>query len=450
MGQQWTNSSVLAFADGADPIERARSVAEDLLQAAASLGLEGPPLDVARLAAALGARLRPTDSLTDARTVNIDGETIIEYNPSRPRGRLRFSLAHELAHTRFPDVAREPRYRTELGAVPAADDNWEVELVCNIIAAELLLPEEAVGPLVNVETDIDFIMETRRRWDVSTEALLRRLVEASPRPLALLVTSARAEGSRVDYLLTSPSTKLSSVMNALAHGDLLEASQFRRPSAVGQTLHHKIRVGDRTLEAQTVGTPPFPGSSRPRAMTLIELAAPANADPHLSYVTGDLLTELDTRSPIIFAHVVSDSTRSWSRYGAAAALARAYPDFPGAYRAWTIADASNLALGNVHFVQRQDSGGQVGIASIVAQEGYGPGKATRLRYDALEQGLTQVAEIAGREGAKVHVPRIGAGQAGGRWDIIETIIRKTLTVRDVDVIVHTLRAKGPEHHDARS
>lgn len=442
MGERWTNVSVLAFARGIDPIQRARDVAATLRDLAAERGLIGPPVDVVRLAEHAGIALRPSDTTADARTtVADDGTTVVEYNPSRPRGRLRFSIAHELAHTQFPDFRDDIRHRSALGAVEGADlgDNWEIEVLCNIVAAELLLPEDAVAPLVNVETDIDFIMETRRRWDVSTEALLRRLVEASPRPLGLLATAPRSDGSRVDYVLVSPSTPLDSDARSLHHGDVI---QLERPSAVGQTLRSNLELNGRDYESQTVGIPAYPGATVPRAMTLLELAPSAGPDPLLTYVTGDL-TDIggDSRS-VIFAHVVSDSARGWSRYNTAAALARTYPDFPGAYRAWTIADPANLALGNVHFVHRADADREIGVASIVAQAGFGPGEPTRLRYDALRIGLLSVAAYATKHHADVHVPRIGAGQAGGRWDIIERVLRETLTSHGVKVTVHTLPAKG--------
>lgn len=445
MGTHWTSNSVRAFARGADPIERAQGVAAELRTLASTHGLDGPPVDVVRLAELAGVELRPSDTLADARTVVVDGRLFIEYNPSRPRGRLRFSLAHELAHTTFPDVAEKARYRTRVGAIKelADNDDWEVELLCNIVASELLMPDDAVGPLVNVETDIDFIMETRRRWDVSTEALLRRLVDASPRPMALVVTSADMHGSsRVDYVQVAPSTGNEHPVNGWTHGAVLPPGAIKRPTAVGQTLRTAVMMDGRELEAQTVGVPAFPGSPHPRAMTLIELVRPTPLDPDITYVTGDLSKIPETERNVLFAHVVSNRSRGWSRYGAASALARAFPELPGAYRGWSIADAEHLTLGNVHFASRQMRDREFSVASIVAQDGYGPGESVRLRYDALRVGLELVASRAAESGASVHVPRIGAGQAGGRWDVVEVILRETLARRGVDVTVHTLPARG--------
>jgi hypothetical protein len=107
---------------------------------------------------------------------------VIAYNPNRPKGRLRFSIAHEVAHALFPGVAEVVRHRTPVGALPdvSESDEYELELLCNIVAGELLLPTEAVAGLLEIDTDIDFIMETRRRWDVSTERSLSPLPPGSP------------------------------------------------------------------------------------------------------------------------------------------------------------------------------------------------------------------------------------------------------------------------------
>src|SRR5262249_58450041 len=108
--------------------------------------------------------------------VQTDTPLLIAYNPNRPKGRLRYSIAHEVAHALFPGVADVVRHRTSAGALPDVSDSdeYELELLCNIVAGELLLPDEAVAGLLGIDTDIDFIMETRPKWDGSTEALLRR------------------------------------------------------------------------------------------------------------------------------------------------------------------------------------------------------------------------------------------------------------------------------------
>ena len=62
-------------------------------------GWQGPPFDPFQLADQLGYLVIPTDSVKDARLL-VEGSTIrIEYNPNRNAARIRYSIAHEIAHT---------------------------------------------------------------------------------------------------------------------------------------------------------------------------------------------------------------------------------------------------------------------------------------------------------------------------------------------------------------
>jgi hypothetical protein len=67
-------------------------------------GWQGPPFDPFKLADILGVDTIPNADVFDARVVPVSSDRfLIEYNPDKPRSRVRFSLAHELAHTLFPD-----------------------------------------------------------------------------------------------------------------------------------------------------------------------------------------------------------------------------------------------------------------------------------------------------------------------------------------------------------
>ena len=443
----WTNQSVLDFAAGADPLERAHTVATSLVELAREHGVSGPPIDIFGLASALGIQLRPKDDLLDARiVVSKPQELVIEYNPSRPRGRLRFSIAHEIAHSRFSDVADRPRHRTAAGSVNAPDnDEWELELVCDVIAADLLIPEHAVEGLLTVDPDIDFIMETRRKWDVSTEALLRRLVDATPRSLTMFATSRPSSGTtgtmRVDYATRSANTEQSGPLASIGHGDLLrDVTPLLNCAAVGQTVRGSVEIAGEKLYMQCVGVPAYPGSQWPRVLALLEGEDQRLAIPNLDFVVSDLLDVPAGDGPIIFAHVVSDSVRTWNHVGAAGSLAKAFPDFAQAFRAWTIASPRNLELGAVHFVERPIGDRRIGVASLVVQEGFGGGVA-RIRYDALEKALLKLADLAMARQAAIHLPRLGAGQAGGRWDEVERLLVSQLIDAGLKVVVHTRPAQ---------
>jgi O-acetyl-ADP-ribose deacetylase (regulator of RNase III) len=74
---------------------------------------------------------------------------------------------------------------------------------------------------------------------------------------------------------------------------------------------------------------------------------------------------------------------------------------------------------------------------MVGQHGIRTGSSgPPIRYDALELCLTRVAEHAVTLSASVHMPRIGCGLAGGRWELVEPIIVRTLCARDVATTVY--------------
>jgi O-acetyl-ADP-ribose deacetylase (regulator of RNase III) len=54
----------------------------------------------------------------------------------------------------------------------------------------------------------------------------------------------------------------------------------------------------------------------------------------------------------------------------------------------------------------------------------------------VEQCLRTLAEHAAELSASVHMPRIGCGLAGGRWEEIEPIISRTLGARDIPTTVY--------------
>jgi hypothetical protein len=65
----------------------------------------------------------------------------------------------------------------------------------------------------------------------------------------------------------------------------------------------------------------------------------------------------------------------------------------------------------------------------------------KIRYAALEKALTQVSHAAVSQNASVHMPRIGTGDAGGEWTMIEDLIQDTLIRRGVSVTVYDLPPK---------
>ncbi len=86
------------------------------------------------------------------------------------------------------------------------------------------------------------------------------------------------------------------------------------------------------------------------------------------------------------------------------------------------------------------------VASMICQHGYGPSHKPRIRYSAMKACLEQLADIASRREASVHMPRIGCGQAGGSWTLVSELIEEALCNRGVPVTVYDPPA--PDHKSA--
>ncbi len=457
----WTNASVLAFAGDDDPLVKITTVVRAVMARAADEGLGGPPFDPLAIARMLGLRARPRADVPDARVIaepttgpaqtpdpahdvgpviTDPARLVVEYNPTRPRGRLRYSVAHEVAHALFPDVADAPRHRTGTGAVPGGDDSWQLELLCNVAAAEMLMPGEAVQGLLDIDLDIDFLMAQRRRFDVSTEALLRRVAAASTRPVALLALLRRGDHVgdplTVEYQVQSRTHPL-----ATQRGTVLDAPALRAVTAVGQTVRTRLELDGVPIDMQAVGSPPYLGRALPRVLALVQPVGLAPATPTgLRFRSGDVTDVAAADGPVVIGHVTNDAARGWGPRGAAAAVGRRFPSAKAAYRQWAV-HTGELQLGDVHLVETSESAG-VHVASLVVQRGYGPDSRDRLSYTALAEALATLARHARRLGAEVRLPRLGTGQGGGRWDLIEAELDEQLVRRGVEVTVYTLPAGG--------
>ena len=117
------------------------------------------------------------------------------------------------------------------------------------------------------------------------------------------------------------------------------------------------------------------------------------------------------------------------------AISRRWPQPERAYRQWHRDRATNdFGLGAVQIIQVSPD---MWVANMVSQHGMRTGsQGPPIRYDAVDRCLTAVGDSALSLGATVHMPRIGTGLAGGRWERIEPIIVATLCERGVATTVY--------------
>jgi O-acetyl-ADP-ribose deacetylase (regulator of RNase III) len=156
----------------------------------------------------------------------------------------------------------------------------------------------------------------------------------------------------------------------------------------------------------------------------------------IAYQIGDA-TRPQTSGAKVIVHVCND-VGGWGR-GFVVALSRRWPEPEQQYRAWFRDMPSQpFALGEVQFVSVTPD---ITVANLIGQHGLGTRQRTPpVRYDAIRLGLRRVATFAAGLSASVHMPRIGCGLAGGRWDEIEPIITEELCAHGVSVTVYDLPA----------
>jgi O-acetyl-ADP-ribose deacetylase (regulator of RNase III) len=158
----------------------------------------------------------------------------------------------------------------------------------------------------------------------------------------------------------------------------------------------------------------------------------------IHYVTGDA-TRPPAEEPAIIVHVCND-VGAWGA-GIVLALSRRWAGPEERYRSWHQgAESIPFELGQVQFVQVEE---RTWVANLIGQHGIRRRGATApVRYEAIREGLRRVAERALAEGASVHMPRIGCGLAGGKWEEVERLIEDELGGKGVEVTVYDLPAQG--------
>jgi len=156
----------------------------------------------------------------------------------------------------------------------------------------------------------------------------------------------------------------------------------------------------------------------------------------IRYETGDA-TKPNGAGHRVICHVCND-IGGWGA-GFVVALSKRWKLPEQRYRDWHAGrfDDGPFELGSAQFVSVTSD---ITVANMIGQHGIRRGKAGEppVRYEAIRSALGRVADFCLSNSASVHMPRIGAGLAGGDWNTIERIIEETLCHRSVEVTVYDL------------
>lgn len=152
----------------------------------------------------------------------------------------------------------------------------------------------------------------------------------------------------------------------------------------------------------------------------------------IQYLKGDA-TNPQAKGNKIIAHICND-IGGWGK-GFVLAISKRWKEPEAAYRKWYADGASGgFELGKMQFVPAQQN---IWVANMLAQRGTKTGsKGPPIRYDALKKCLAQLTQHAQEHSASVHMPRIGCGLAGGKWEEVEPLIEQTLLANKVSVYVY--------------
>lgn len=199
--------ALLASAQGNDASEAILERARALTTFALALGWSGPPFDMEELASLSGLRVTHSRELeSDQDAYVVPGEIVLNYH--KPQVRQRYSVAHEIAHTLFPD------YSARLKAVGrmwrSGDGDSELERLCQLAASELIMPEATFAPAVKQnDPNVSEVLRLASEYDVSPEACARRYCAARQEEvLAVLARPADEDSSRSSVGVHNPRAAL--------------------------------------------------------------------------------------------------------------------------------------------------------------------------------------------------------------------------------------------------
>lgn len=153
----------------------------------------------------------------------------------------------------------------------------------------------------------------------------------------------------------------------------------------------------------------------------------------IKYAKGDATNPQGDGMKFI-VHCCND-VGGWGR-GFVVAISKKWKEPEASYRHWHKMGA-NFMLGAIEPVKVAED---IFVVNLIGQHGMYNDKngVPPIRYDAIRKGLRDLYHFVNKPNRSVHMPRMGAGLAGGKWEEIEKIINEELVARGIEVTVYDL------------
>jgi Zn-dependent peptidase ImmA (M78 family) len=161
----------------------------------------------------------------DAILVSTASGRLILYNPKRPRGRVVFSIGHEITHTFFPNSVTGARFRNICES--SSKEANELERLCDLGASELLMPLDQFQTAARGNYSLGNAERLAARFGSSFEATVYRLATAHP---ALAVAGLLQYRQRKEERLAQKLARQSSLFPGLIKPGVSDPPKYRRQS----------------------------------------------------------------------------------------------------------------------------------------------------------------------------------------------------------------------------
>ena len=174
-----------------DPEEIIRHLARNEITDARNYGLSGPPFDPRILASIMGIQHEASKQLIRSEDAELqpigkdNRDLIIKYNPDKPKTRQNFSIAHEIAHTLFPEYRDQYKAHHKIGKF---NPGSEVEFLCDLGASEIIMPTpEFNRDVEKMGISLKSLERLSKHYNASLEATAIRMITTNFDSCALMV-----------------------------------------------------------------------------------------------------------------------------------------------------------------------------------------------------------------------------------------------------------------------